>query len=243
MQSNDLKKGEISMEENETPKINTFKRLTGVITNPVATFEDIRKRPDFLTPIILMLLTSIIAGSIIIPIALDARFEKLIEETPEVADKVDAMRTVGYIMGMVGAAVMPLVIWLIMAALIHVFAGLAGGEGEFKPLLSVLGYAGIPNYLKAIVITIIALINGTPRTKLGLDLLFEPENNVGKIINVVLGNIEIFNLWNIALVIVGISVVKEMSRKQAVIPWAIWWIIITALQIVGALFRDGAMTG
>ena len=231
------------MEEQETPKINTFKRLTGVITNPVATFEDIRQRPDYLVPIILMLLTSIIAASIITPIALDKTFEELSEKSPEAADRVDAMRPVGYIMGMVGAAVVPLIVWVIMTALIHVFSGLAGGEGEFKPLLSVLGYAGIPAYLKAIVTAIVAFVGGTHQPKLGLDLLFKPENNVGKIINVVLANIEILNLWYIALVIVGISVAKEMSRKQAVISWAIWWVILTALQIVGILFQRGAMAG
>ena len=231
------------MEEQETQKINTFKRLTGVITNPVATFEDIRRRPDYLAPIILMLLTSIIAASIITPIALDTTFEELSEKSPEAADKMDAMRPVGYIMGMVGAAVTPLVIWLIMTALIHVFSGLAGGEGEFKPLLSVLGYAGIPGYLKAIVMAIVAFFSNNPRPKLGLDILFKPEDTVGKIINVVLSNIEILNLWYIALVIVGISVAKQMSRERAVIPWVIWWVIITALQIVGTLFQKGAMPG
>lgn len=231
------------MEENETPKINTFKRLTGVITNPVATFEDIRKRPDYLMPILLMLLTSIIAASIITPIALDASFKELSEKSPEIADKIDAMRPISYIMGIAGAAIIPLVIWLIMTALIHVFAGLAGGEGEFKPLLSVLGYAGIPGYLKAIVMAIVTLLTENPRPKLGLDILFKPEDTVGKIINVVLSNIEILNLWYIALLIIGISVAKEMSRKQAVIPWAIWWVIITALQIVGTFFQKGAMAG
>jgi hypothetical protein len=231
------------MEEQETPKINTFKRLTGVITNPVAVFEDIRKRPDYLTPILLMLLTSIIAASIIIPIALDVSFKELSEKSPEVADRIDAMRPISYIAGMVGAAVAPLVMWLIMTALIHVFAGLAGGEGEFKPLLSVLGYAGIPGYLKAIVMAIVAFVTGNPQPKLGLDILFKPEDTVGKIINVVLSNIEILNLWYIALLIIGISVAKEMSRERAVIPWAIWWVIMTALQIVGALFQKGPMAG
>ncbi|MBM3240484.1 YIP1 family protein [Candidatus Poribacteria bacterium] len=231
------------MEEQETPKINTFKRLTGVITNPVATFEDIRKRPDYLTPILLMLLTSIIAASVITPIALDKTFTELVEKSPEAADRINAMRPVGYIMGIISAAAMPLVIWLVMTALIHVFAGLAGGEGEFKPLLSVLGYAGIPGYLKAIVMTMVVFFTENPQPKLGLDLLFKPEDNVGKIINVVLSNIEILNLWNIALIIVGISVAKQLSRKQAVIPWAIWWVIITALQVVGTLFQKGAMLG
>ncbi|MFQ6043525.1 MAG: Yip1 family protein [Candidatus Poribacteria bacterium] len=231
------------MEEQETPKINTFKRLTGVITNPVATFEDIQKRPDYLTPILLMLLTSIIAASIIIPIALDARFETLVEKSPEAADRINVMRPVGYIIGMVGAAVGPLVMWIIMTALIHFFAGIAGGEGEFKPLLSVLGYAGIPNYLKAIVMAIFAYFSGSPRPKLGLDLLFKPENNIGKIINVLLANIEILNLWYIALAIVGISAAKKMSRERAVIPWAVWWVIITAIQVVRVLFQRGAMAG
>jgi hypothetical protein len=231
----------MNMEENEPPKINTFKRLTGVITNPVATFEDIRKRPDYLAPILLMLLTSIIAASIITPIALDTTFKELSEKTPEAADRINAMRPVGYIMGIIGAVVTPLVIWLVMTALIHVFAGFAGGEGEFKPLLSVLGYAGIPGYLKAIVMTIVVFLTENPRPKLGLDILFRPEDTVGKIINVVLSNIEILNLWYIALLIIGISVAKQMSRKQAVIPWAIWWVIITALQVVGTLFQKGAM--
>ena len=231
------------MEENETQQINVFKRLTGVITNPVATFDDIRQRPDYLAPILLMLLTSIIAASIITPIALDTAIEEFSESSPEIADKINDMRMVSYIGGIISAAVIPLVVWLIMTALIHVFAGLAGGEGEFKPLLSVLGYAGIPGYLKAIVMAIIVFITGNPQSKLGLDLLFKPENNIGKIINVVLANIELLNLWHIGLVIVGISVAKEMSRERAVIPWAIWWIIVTALQIVGIFLQRGPTPG
>jgi hypothetical protein len=146
-------------------------------------------------------------------------------------------------MGMVGAAIVPLVVWLVATALIHVVAGLAGGEGEFKPLLSVLGYAGIPGYLKAIVMAIVAFFTQNPQPKLGLDILFKPEDTLGKIINVVLANIEILNLWYIALVIVGISVAKQMSRERAVVPWAVWWIILTALQIVGTFFQRGAMPG
>jgi len=231
------------MEEDETKQINVFKRLTGVITNPVATFDDIRKRPDYLTPILLMLLTSIIAASIITPIALDKGIKELSESSPEIAAKMDEMRMVSYIGGIISAAIMPLVAWLIMTALIHVFSGLAGGEGEFKPLLSVLGYAGIPAYLKSIVMAIIVFVTGNPQPKLGLDLIFKPENNIGKIINFVLANIEILNLWHIGLVIVGISVAKEMSRERAVIPWAIWWVIITALQIVGIFLQRGSMLG
>jgi hypothetical protein len=231
------------VEEQETPKINTFKRLTGVITNPVEAFEDIRERPDYLAPIVLMLLTSIIAASIITPIALDAASERLSSMPPEAADRFEAMRPISYIIGMVGAAVVPLVAWVIMTALIHVFSGIVGGEGEFKPLLSVLGYAGIPGYLKAIVMAIVVFVTKNPRPKLGLDIFFELEGTAGKIITVVLANIEILNLWYIGLVIVGISVAKEMSRKQAVIPWAIWWIILTALQIVGTFLQGGAMAG
>jgi len=229
------------MEEQETQKINIFARLTGVITSPATTFEDIRQRPDYLLPIILMILTSIIAASIITPIALEAASEQMSEMPPEAMDRFEAMRPISYILGMVGAVIAPLVVWLIMTALIHVISGIIGGEGEFKPLLSTLAYAGIPGYLKAIVMAIVVLITNNPRPKLGLDIFFEFESTAGKIIGVVLSNIEILNLWYIGLVIVGISVAKQISRKQAIIPWIIWWIILTAIQSVGAIFQGAGM--
>ena len=219
------------MEENEKQKVSVFSRLTGVITKPVATFGDISERPDYLVPIILMILTSVIVVSVVTPIALEKAFEEMPEEVPEIA------RTLGYIMGIVSGVVMPLIIWLITAALIHFFAGILGGEGEFKPLLSVLGYAGIPNYIKSIVVAIYVGISGNFQPKLGLEFFLKSEDPASKVISVILSNVEPFNLWYIVLVIVGVSVAKKMPRKRAAIAFAIWWIIITAIQMAVALLR------
>lgn len=225
------------MEENEKQKVSVFSRLTGVITKPVATFGDISERPDYLTPILLMVLTSVIAASVVTPIALEKAFEEMPAEVPQIA------RTLGYIMGIISGVVMPLVIWIITAALIHFFAGILGGEGEFKPLLSVLGYAGIPNYIKSVVMAIYVGISGNFQPKLGLDIFLKSENPVSNVLSVILSNVEIFNLWYIVLAIVGVSVAEKMPRKRAAIAFAIWWIIITAIQMVFALLRGVMPTG
>src|SRR3954452_5778850 len=49
------------------PKTNSFQRIIGVLFSPDATFASIARRPDWVVPLVLLLLVSLAAGVIIAP--------------------------------------------------------------------------------------------------------------------------------------------------------------------------------
>src|SRR5882757_9324436 len=147
------------------PKPNPVQRIIGVILSPDATMQSIAKRPDWVFPLVLLLITALAAGIIIAPrvdFASAAResMEQNKNMSQEQIDKAMRITTsVGKVFTYL-APVLSLIGLLVIAGVLLLVFRLFGGEGDFKQAFSVTCYASIPSIIKSVITLVIMVARG-----------------------------------------------------------------------------------
>ena len=221
----------------QEPKPNSFSRIAGVFFAPGETFASIVRRPDFVVPLVIIFVLSVVTG-ILIAQKVDFKdvARQAIEANPRSASiPPDALRTQINIMGgimKVAAYSSPLLSMLVLAILAAVLFGvfkLFGGEGEFLQAFSVTIYAWFPNLIRGIV-SVAAVLAKKSLT------LYSLQNPVASNFAYFISNprlhpmefaflsaIDLFTIWTLILLIIGFSTMSRFSRaKSAVIILSLW---------------------
>ena len=143
----------------------------------------------------------------------------------------------------VGATIFGYGAWFVRTGSIWLLARISGERTRFYPLLSAVGYAYLPVLLRATVAAGmlafgVAQISGLSITMpTSLAGLF-PALAAGKApLRVLLGEIEIFSLWSLVLMVIGVQRVYGFRMRQAAVIGAIYWILVVGARVgVAALY-------
>lgn len=219
-------------------KKNAFQRLAGVLFAPAETFEDIVRKPDYLLPLILILLIGVASSVVLVP-KLD--FETMMREqmaaqnremSPEDMERVMKFATAsGKVMTYAGP-IFSIVILLIIAGVLLLAFRLMGGEGTFGQAFSVTLWSWMPLVVFSIVLTIIIatresispdLIPTIVRSNPGF--LVDPKSQ--RVLYSLLTSIDLFVIWTLVLLSIGFSYVARVSKgKAAAIVISLWLVLV-----------------
>ena len=208
--------------ENATPqpaRMGDFARLTGVLFNPKATYEDIAAKPSWALPLVIIVVLSVVIVAIFGQrVGWRGLVEKKLAESPRTADmpadqKAEALERgakfapiVAYVSTVVAV---PIAALLVAAVLMGVFNLVAGARVNFLQSLGIVTYAWTPGIIGAI-IGLILLFVKAPDT-INIENLVA--DNLGAFLSgdsphwlMTLGtSLNLFVFWNIALMGVGYS--------------------------------------
>jgi len=233
----------------QEPKPNSFSRLAGVFFSPGETFASIVRRPDFVVPLVIIMLISLLSGVLI---AEKVDFKLLIrdqiESSPNAsripADMKEKQISIGagFAKALTFFAPITSVVGLVIFAAIFFAAfKIFGGEGDFLQAFSITAYAWMPNMIKAI----LTLIPVLTKKSLTMYTLQNPiASNLGYFIDpkahpieaAFLGSFDLFTIWTLILLIIGFAAMSRFSRaKSAVILLSLWAIKILFSVGMGAL--------
>jgi hypothetical protein len=226
------------------PKPNPMQRVIGVIFSPDATFASIAKRPDWVLPLVLLLITSLVAGFIIAQhvdfgSAARASMEQNKNATPEQIDK--AVKIAGAI-GKVFTYLSPvlsLIGLLIIAGVLLLAFRLFGGEGDFKQAFSVTCYASIPSIIKSVVTLIILVARGgiipveVLATLVRSNLGFLADMKTSPMAFALYSSFDIFSVWFLILMIIGFAYVSRLSKAKSAGIIISLWIVVLLLKLIG----------
>jgi hypothetical protein len=238
----------------ETPALSFPERLLGIFISPGETFADVARKPDFILPLVLMVLIGVAGTEVFLHrIGMEPVVRWAFEHSSRTAnmapDQMDAMigRTIPYYtwMGRVAPIVWPPLVVLVGATVGLVTANsIFGGQIRFKTGFSISSYAYAVNIIYSLIALTMTLFgdpehfisnpsNPTP-TSVGFFL-----NPIGtsKPVLALAGSLEIFTFWNMALLAVGFSVAS--GRKAKVTPV---FLVIFGLWIVMVLIKMGLST-
>jgi len=223
-------------------KPNGFARLAGVIFNPGQTFESIVRRPDFLVPVLVILVVTIISTCILVPrMDFAATMREQWEKSGMPADKIEANLKFGVAFAKAIAWVSPGLAFLgivIIAGVLLLAFRLAGGQGTFNQAFSIMLYCEVPSILKGIVVAAIVAGRGSIDPQMIATLV---PSNLGFLTSAkehamafaALSSIDLFTLWTLVLITIGFSTMSRLSRaKSAVIVVCLW--LLTVLLKLGA---------
>lgn len=210
-----------------------FERIIGIFVSPAETMRDIVARPSWLVPLIIIAVIGSV-GSIFLK---DAIVQQQIEgmqkrnmseeQIQQALPMMEKMMT--YTVPLFALIMTP--IWYLLIAGIGLFVGnvILGGEAKFSTLFSVTSWSGIITILSSLVNIPVMANRQTMESATSLGSFFAAEENK-TFFHHLLGQIDLFIIWWLAVLGFGVAAAYKFSTKKA----------MTMVFVVWAIFALGA---
>ena len=215
-------------------------RVIGILTSPRATFESIVAHPSWIAPLLLVVV--VVAGANFVFLRTEVGQRAMLEQQvstmesfgAQVSDQqYEAMKAQSayspYIQAVSILVISPVFLVIVTGILHGIFSGILGGTATFKQSLAVVAHAGIVNVLQALFSTPLNYVRESMSSATNLSVFF-PFLPEGSFVANFLGTIDLFVLWWILVLAIGLSVL--FRRKTASIAMGLGGVyIIIALAI------------
>ncbi|MGF2773224.1 Yip1 family protein [Bacillus cereus] len=213
--------------------------LFGMITSPGVQFERMKTNKKVWGMFFFVaLLQGLLGGLSVYVIQTSPEMLKMKEELGELAGQ--SSLTSEVISGIGSSFASAMVGTLFIAAVYKIFMMFFGNDTPYKTLLNIVVYTNIVLIIGGLINTIFSLIFGSGMTQYtSLGLLFTEGTFAYGIGN----TIEIFYVWNLALIWFGLHITAGLSKVKASIPIIILFIIkaffLAAIIVLLAKFLPG----
>lgn len=232
--------------EEEVQDIGLVGRMIRVFYVPSETFEAVRRQSswlDWFVPVLLVALLSLLVAYIAMPIAMQMQAEQM-QDRPEMSEEqLEMMQGVGKVAGLVAAPIgVFVVLFVIGAVLLLLTKAILGGDATYGQMLAVAGYASLIGIISMIVRVPLMLAKETAIIHMGPGV-FVSEAMAKTFLGRLVAGIDLFGLWEVCVMGIGIAVIGHLSRKKAIgsmlVVWAVWILIKAGLGGLGAMFGQG----
>jgi hypothetical protein len=172
--------------------------------------------------------------------------EDVSEEQIERAMSMAASPLITVVFPAVGSAVSRVVGWLVWAGALYLTGMVFGGRSTFKQIFPVVVWAWIPYGLRGLLQTVYILVSGQLIVNPGISGLVQSEPAVSETVlaspgtgqiflTAFLSRIDLFLVWTLILLVIGVEVTTHLSRRTAVLVTLGVWVVLTALSLLPAL--------
>ncbi|HEU4464659.1 MAG TPA: YIP1 family protein [Gemmatimonadota bacterium] len=216
----------------------TWENMRDVVLAPSATFEDVRARPRWLTPLLVIMALTLVTSFIMMPLYMELqRAGVMARDMPaeQREQALQAMETFKYV-GLVAGPLLVAVFTAIFALLFWGWAAISGArEPTYKIGFTALIYTGVIQILQAVAQAIVVALKGAEQVAreggpptFGLALFME-RGDMPALLWGLLANINFFAIWGaIVLAIAGVHAMR-MGKGAA-------WGFAIFLWLIGGLF-------
>jgi len=209
-----------------------IQRVINVFVNPGKAFIAVRNKPNWIPPAMLVILLGLLMTYLIAPIAMQEQEEKtitMLEKRGMSQDQIDEALESGQAIGkyiMYPSALIGGIVVLLLSAAIWLFVSntLLGGQARYTQMLEVAGLSSLIATVGMFIKIPIILAQKTMNVHFSL-ATFLPENSKDTFLYKFLINTDLFNVWSIAVLCIGIAVVGGLKVKKV-------WPVVVALLIV-----------
>ncbi|MDZ7261257.1 MAG: YIP1 family protein [candidate division KSB1 bacterium] len=236
------------MPEETQKELGVFQKIVGVFSSPRQTFESVNRKPDWVVPLVIVLLVSLVISILVTPIAMQEGLEmqrEMMKERGMSDEQIDNAlaigQKVGKITGPIMAVIVILVVLLIVAAVL-MFGGnvILGGTTNFKKVFSVICYSSLIGSLGGLIKLPLMLSKQSVKVSFSL-ATFLSEDASKTFLYKLLSKIELFTIWELAVLSIGLAVIYKFTTKKAatlvVSLWIIWVVISVGLgSLLGGRF-------
>ncbi len=233
----------------ETPQMGMVARFVGVFTSPRRSFASIKRNHEWLAAILVVLIFGMGSYALTRPYIIKgqlATFEERLDANSNMPEAQKQEILDGYeeqISNPVWLLLGPvfLVIVALIASAILLFLGniVLGGQAKFLTVLNMYCLTFLVGVPETIIKLPMILSKKSIDVKTSLGLLASSES-VGPFMSTILDKFDIFAIWQVALVSIGLSVLTKTSVGKSatvvVIVWLLWVIIQAGLATLGVNF-------
>lgn len=217
-------------------------RISGVLFSPGKTYSYIASKPDWVIPLVVIMLFSLISVGLItsrvdmgalVREQLEPRLERgeMSEEEYEravaIASKIGKYAAYGGVI-----LFLPLML-LVISGVFHLMFTLQTGESKFKKVFSVTTYSFMPSVISSILSMLLLLSRPRGSVTSPEELLrssvaafLDPET-ASKFFYSLASSLEFFNIWILILLVFGYSAASNQSKKKtAAVVIGVWLVYI-----------------
>ena len=204
--------------------------LIDIFIDPVKVFKRVAGGLSWWKPFIVIAIAIAVISWFQIPVNQQVMsFNERGVSAEQLEQQMEMAQKFGFV-GVIVAPIIVLLVYVILAALCNVAANLVSGRSSFKKMLSLLSFTGliglIEQGLKLLIIHMKGIENLASRDDLyavsfSLTRFIESDG----ILRAVLESLSIFGIWWLIIFTIGVSVVYQTSRKAALVPAAVAWVL------------------
>jgi|GEM_PF-4730262 len=225
----------------EEQKMKWWQVFWGMIRRPGQTYRETRGRAGLLIPVLL-----IIGGTIFVTVTVGltqqeqiaAELQREMAGVPDMTSEqlenlpVVATSPAALAVGAVGAVVGALLTWVIYSGILHLAVRALGGRGVFRQAFEIAGWAWVPLFIGSLTRGTYALFTGKLPVAQGTGL-----------VHAFVTNTNLFNVWNMVLLVVGFSAVYGVTKKRAAVPVVGMWLLTVLLTYATGFLGQGFAPG
>jgi hypothetical protein len=223
-----------------------FQRVLWIFVSPAAVFDDIKEdRVSWWQPWVASSVILMIVGYFSLPIQRAVAAMNPSNMPPETLEKqLEMLDKYGLLQTLIGTPVTILVIGLISAGLGYILVPILSERARFGRFFTIVLYGGIIASCTAVVNVLVIRMKGVDTLRapedavfsVGLSFLAPAQGVVWKSLA---SSLELFGIWSLVVVAMGLMRVFEMPRNHAI--WCVvpLWLLTFALLLVQNLVQPG----
>lgn len=218
-------------------------RLVGVFFAPAATFADIVRHPNFVAPFIILTLSSIaVTETMLAKIGIERIVRQGIEHSsrassmsPEQMQQAveQGARIAGIITHLIGVIALPIFLLVVAGVGMLIASAIFGSPVNFKTAFSVACYASLVTLLSSLMAIALILLGDpehfNPQSPTPTNPGFFLAADTSKPLLALLGSLDIFSFWLMALLGIGFSeATKRKAKAMSVflVFFGLWAVVV-----------------
>ncbi len=238
-----MNESNVGVNEVDYSKMSFIKRVIGVICFPGKVMQSLEQKPRVLFGILLTALAPIILVLATFPMymeytrgLLQTTYDRMNLEVT--AQQLEQALTISQYSAFIGGPIVAIVYLLLTALVIWAIVKIFKGQGKYKQILSVAGYAAVISVLATIVNIITTNVTGVFTDVSFTSIASLLPEMKGSFIYGVAKMIEVFTIWQYAVIAIGVTAVSKLSKKKVYIIVAC---IFAALAIYAGITEISTM--
>jgi len=208
----------------EAPRMSIMQKAWGIFFEPSKTFAALNRTPSWLFPVIVLIVIVMISSVIVTPFRVQEARDQIdqnprlsAQQKEEIIDRMDdqqdkpVMKLLSYVIG----PIVGVLLFVIAIAAACYFGGnvILGGETSFKKVLAVSCWSGLVAIPASIVKMPLMMVKKTSQIHTSLAAIM-PSGSDESLIFKILSHTDIFTIWQIWLIALGLAIIYKFSTKK-----------------------------
>ena len=228
-----MEKGVSTLQETGGTRLSFFQKLGLIYSNPRQVFENIRHYPDWILPVLSILIFSLINVYLMQDLGIESQKERIVqsEQIPEEQKEIILERMeqgIGPIqqLMMYGGTVIFVLGSIFLVAALYMFSGnfVLGGSVSYQSMLAVYVWGFMVTIPEIIIKIPLALAKNSIHVYTSLAVFFDSsqaQSTLFKSANAV----DIFSIWRLVLWSIGFGIIYNVSTTKSFAIITMWYII------------------
>ena len=229
----------------QVKEMTAMQRIGNIFMAPEKAMASIVEKPTWLIPYLICVIITVALQFTVLDIGIKDQIA-IMEAKDAPAERIEMVETqMQGPMRFISIPMIPigtLAIWAFFAGVLILGGNtIMGGDGKFKQYFSIVAWTGLVTLVGGILKTLLILAKGTSygvTTSLAMIMPTPELGDSGSLIYKILSKFDLFTIWQLALWIIGISVLNKISKqKSATLVVSLWilWIVVSIA--IGSAFQ------